>query len=45
MVGSPQSTAPSPGESVGGLLCESPVMEVEPLKFRQLWMDVSGESL
>ena len=29
----------------GRLLCESPVMEVDALKFRELWMEVSGESL
>jgi len=28
----------------GRLLCESPVMEVDALKFRDLWMEVSGES-
>lgn len=27
----------------GRLLCESPVMEVDALKFRDLWMEVSGE--
>jgi deoxyribonuclease-4 len=29
----------------GRLLCESPVMEVDAMKFRELWMEVSGESL
>ena len=29
----------------GRLLCESPVLEVDALKFRELWMEVSGESL
>jgi deoxyribonuclease-4 len=28
----------------GRLMCESPVLEVDALKFRELWMDVSGES-
>ncbi len=28
----------------GRLLCESPVLEVDALKFRQLWLEVSGES-
>jgi deoxyribonuclease-4 len=28
----------------GRLLCESPAMEVDALKFRDLWMEVSGES-
>jgi deoxyribonuclease-4 len=27
----------------GRLLCESPVLEVDALKFRQLWMEESGE--
>jgi deoxyribonuclease-4 len=27
----------------GRLLCESPVLEVDALKFRQLWMEISGE--
>jgi len=27
----------------GRLMCESPVLEVDALKFRQLWMEVSGE--
>jgi deoxyribonuclease-4 len=27
----------------GRLMCESPVLEVDALKFKQLWMDVSGE--
>ncbi|HEX7541361.1 MAG TPA: TIM barrel protein [Anaerolineales bacterium] len=27
----------------GRIMCESPVLEVDALKFRQLWMDVSGE--
>jgi deoxyribonuclease-4 len=27
----------------GRLLCESPVMEADALKFRELWMEVSGE--
>jgi deoxyribonuclease-4 len=29
----------------GRLLCESPVLEVDALKFQELWMEVSGESL
>jgi deoxyribonuclease-4 len=29
----------------GRIMCESPVMEVDALKFRQLWMDISGERL
>jgi deoxyribonuclease-4 len=28
----------------GRMMCESPVLEVDALKFRQLWMEVSGES-
>ena len=28
----------------GRLLCESPAMETDALKFRDLWMEVSGES-
>jgi len=28
----------------GRILCESPVLEVDALKFRELWMQVSGES-
>ena len=28
----------------GRILCESPVMEVDALKFRDLWMEVSGEN-
>jgi deoxyribonuclease-4 len=28
----------------GRIMCESPVLEVDALKFKQLWMDVSGES-
>jgi deoxyribonuclease-4 len=28
----------------GRLMCESPVLEVDALKFRELWMEVSGES-
>ena len=27
----------------GRLMCESPVMEVDTLKFKELWMEVSGE--
>jgi deoxyribonuclease-4 len=27
----------------GRLMCESPAMEVDALKFRELWMQVSGE--
>ena len=27
----------------GRIMCESPVLEVDALKFKQLWMDVSGE--
>jgi deoxyribonuclease-4 len=27
----------------GRLMCESPVMEVDALKFKKLWMEVSGE--
>jgi deoxyribonuclease-4 len=27
----------------GRIMCESPVLEVDALKFRQIWMDVSGE--
>ena len=29
----------------GRIMCESPVMEVDALKFRDLWMEVSGEKL
>jgi deoxyribonuclease-4 len=29
----------------GRLLCESPVLEVDALKFRQLWMEISAETL
>jgi len=29
--------------AAGRLLCESPAMEVDALKFKQLWMDISGE--
>jgi deoxyribonuclease-4 len=29
----------------GRLLCESPVMEVDALKFREMWMEISGETL
>ena len=29
----------------GRIMCESPVLEVDALKFRQLWMEVSGEEL
>ena len=29
----------------GRIMCESPVMEVDALKFRELWMEVSGEKL
>jgi hypothetical protein len=25
-------------------MCESPVLEVDALKFKALWMEVSGES-
>lgn len=28
----------------GRLLCESPMLEVDALKFRELWMEVSGET-
>jgi len=28
----------------GRIMCESPVLEVDALKFRNLWMEVSGES-
>lgn len=28
----------------GRLLCESPVLEVDALRFRELWMEISGES-
>ncbi|MGZ6346484.1 MAG: hypothetical protein ACXWNC_02785 [Anaerolineales bacterium] len=27
----------------GRIMCESPVLEVDALKFKQLWMEVSGE--
>ena len=27
----------------GRLMCESPVLEVDALKFKELWMEVSGE--
>ena len=27
----------------GRMMCESPVLEVDALKFRQLWMEISGE--
>jgi deoxyribonuclease-4 len=27
----------------GRLMCESPVLEVDALKFRELWMEISGE--
>jgi deoxyribonuclease-4 len=27
----------------GRIMCESPVLEVDALKFKELWMDVSGE--
>jgi deoxyribonuclease-4 len=29
--------------AMGRLMCESPVMEVDALKFKKLWMEVSGE--
>jgi len=29
----------------GRILCESPVMEVDALKFRNSWMKISGEKL
>lgn len=29
----------------GRILCESPVLEVDALKFRALWLEVSGESV
>jgi deoxyribonuclease-4 len=29
----------------GRMMCESPVLEVDALKFRHLWMEVSGESI
>ena len=29
----------------GRILCESPVMEVDAFKFRDLWMEISGETL
>jgi deoxyribonuclease-4 len=29
----------------GRIMCESPVMEVDALKFREMWMEISGESL
>jgi len=29
----------------GRLMCESPVLEVDALKFRELWMEVSGEEV
>jgi deoxyribonuclease-4 len=28
----------------GRIMCESPVLEVDALKFKELWMEVSGES-
>jgi len=28
----------------GRIMCESPVLEVDALKFKDLWMEVSGES-
>lgn len=28
----------------GRIMCESPVMEVDALKFKQMWMEISGES-
>lgn len=28
----------------GRIMCESPILEVDALKFKQLWMEVSGES-
>lgn len=31
-------------EAQGRILCESPVLEVDALKFRELWLEVSGES-
>lgn len=31
------------GGGKGRLMCESPVLEVDALKFRKLWMEVSGE--
>ncbi len=27
----------------GRIMCESPVLEVDALKFKTLWMEVSGE--
>jgi deoxyribonuclease IV len=27
----------------GRIMCESPVLEVDALKFKQLWLEVSGE--
>jgi hypothetical protein len=27
----------------GRIMCESPVMEVDALKFRDMWMEISGE--
>jgi deoxyribonuclease IV len=32
-------------EAKGRILCESPVLEVDALKFRQLWMEASGEEI
>ncbi|MFN2216756.1 MAG: TIM barrel protein [Anaerolineales bacterium] len=32
-------------EAKGRILCESPVMEVDALKFRDIWMEVSGETI
>jgi deoxyribonuclease IV len=29
--------------TTGRLMCESPILEVDALKFKQLWMEVSGE--
>ena len=29
----------------GRIMCESPVMEVDALKFREMWMEISGEKL
>ena len=32
------------GEAKGRIMCESPVLEVDALKFKDLWLEVSGES-
>ena len=32
------------GEAKGRIMCESPVLEVDAVKFKDLWLEVSGES-